>query len=134
MDRPKKTEINYLYFSCLFLFLLVLTFSHFVHVNQPHWGIHLFFLLYALGQALLEILCLMLLGYSIHRWAPRWAFKFFIGVSFIFLMAHFANYTMVRLMDVSLSYLFKFLFGCGLDHFRVVFQATNMNSTMVAII
>ena len=98
------------------------------------WGAPLFFLLYALGQALLEVFCFMLLGYLLHRWMPRWAFKLYIGLSFALLLAHFANITLVRLMDVSLSYFFKFFFGCGLDHFLVAFSAMNMNSTMIAII
>ena len=127
-------EINYLFFSCLFIFLLVLSFSHFSQMNTPIWGAPLFFLLYALGQALLEVFCFMLVGYALHRWTPRWTFKLYIGLSFVLLLAHFTNYTLIRLMDVTLSYFFKFFFGCGLDHFRIAFSATNMNSTMIAII
>ena len=134
MDQNGKTQINYLFFSFLFLFLLMLTFSHFLRMNPPLWGAPLFFLAYALGQAFLEVLCFMLLGYALHRWMPQWTFKLYIGLSFGFLLAHFTNYTLVRLMDVSLSYFFKFFFGCGLDHFRVAFLAMNINSTMIAVI
>ena len=134
MEQNGKTQINYLFFSFLFLFLLALTFSHFLRMSPPLWGAPLYFLAYALGQALLEVLCFMLLGYALHRWMPRWTFKLYIGLSFGFLLAHFTNYTLVRLMDVSISYFFKFFFGCGLDHFRVAFEATNINSTMIAII
>ncbi len=132
--KTNGSEINYLFFSCLFLFLLALTFSHFLRMSAPISGASVFFLLYALGQALLEVFCFMLLGYALHRWMPRWTFKLYIGLSFALLLAHFTNYTLVRLMDVSLSYFFKFFFGCGLDHFRVAFSAMNMNSTMIAII
>jgi glucan phosphoethanolaminetransferase (alkaline phosphatase superfamily) len=129
-----KTQINYLYFICFFLFLLTLTFSHFFRLSQPLLGVHLFFLLYALGQALLEVLCFMFVGYFLRCSAPKWAFKIFISISFAFLLAHFANFTMVRVLDTSLSYFFKFFIGSGLDHFRVAFLAMNMNSTMIATI
>jgi glucan phosphoethanolaminetransferase (alkaline phosphatase superfamily) len=134
MDEKGKTEINYLFFSFLLLFLLAITFSHFLRMNQPLSIASIYFLLYALGQALLEVFCVMLLGYALHRWMPRWTFKLYIGLSFGFLLAHFANYTLVRLMDVTLSYFFKFFFGCGLDHFRVAFMATNLNAMMIGII
>ncbi len=132
--KKSGSEINYLFFSFLFLFLIALTFSHFLRMSTPIWGMPLFFLLYALGQALLEVFCFMLIGYALHRWTPHWTFKVYIGLSFALLLAHFTNYTLVRLMDVSLTYFFKFFFGCGLDHFRVAFSAMNMNSTMIAII
>lgn len=132
--RNLQPGINYLYFLSFFLVLLILTFSHFLRATQPHWGTHLFFLFYALGQALLEVFCFILLGYALHRIAPGWTFKIYASLLFTFLLAHFANFTLVRLMDVSLSYFFKFFFGRGLDHFRVVFQSMNMNSTMIGLI
>jgi glucan phosphoethanolaminetransferase (alkaline phosphatase superfamily) len=128
------SEINYLFFSFLFLFLLSLTFLHFSRMSTPIWGAPLFFLLYAFGQALLEVFCFMLIGYALHRWTSRWIFKLYIGLSFTLLLAHYTNYTLVRLMDVPLSYFFKFFFGRGLDHFRIAFSAMNMNATMIAII
>lgn len=126
--------LNYLYFLSFFMVLLILTFSHFMRATQPHWGTHVFFLVYALVQALLEVFCFILLGYALHRIAPRWTFKIYAGLLFTFLLAHFANFTLVRLMDVSLSYFFKFFFGRGLDHFRIAFQSMNMNSTMIGLI
>lgn len=133
-SRDPISGVNYLYFLVFLLVLLFLTFSHFLRASEPHWGTHLFFLIYALGQALLEVLCFMLLGLALHRRAPLWTYKAYAGLLFAFLLAHFANFTMIRLLDVSLSYFFKFFFGCGIDHFRVAFQAMNMNSTMVGLI
>lgn len=133
-SNPKTTGVNYLYFLTFFTILIILTFSHFFRLGQPLWGMHLFFLIYALGQALLEVLCFVLLGYAVHHRAPHWAFKIYAGLLFAFLLAHFADFTMVRVLDASLSYFFKFFFGCGIDHFRVAFQAMNMNNTMIATI
>jgi len=132
--KTKQSQINYLFFGFLFVFLLGLTFSHYIRTGDSIWGAPLFFLLYAFGQALLEVFCFMLFGYLLHRWTPRWVFKLYIGLSFALLLAHFTNYIFVRLMDASISYLFKFFLGCGIEQFLVVFSATNLNSGMIAII
>ena len=129
-----KTEVNYLYFSFFFLFLFALTFSHFIHASQPLWGAPLFFLLYASAQALLEVFCLILVGILLHRWLPKWTFRFYVAISFVFLMAHFANFTIVRLMDVTLSYCIKVFLGRGFEHFFITCRATNVNPTMSAVI
>jgi glucan phosphoethanolaminetransferase (alkaline phosphatase superfamily) len=129
-----KNEINYLYFSFFLLFLSLLSASHYLCWEQPHYGIALFFLLYALGQAFLEVCCFILIAYSLKRWAPRWAFLCFIGISFLLMLLHYTHFTMVRLMDASLGYIFKFLFGSGIVHLIVGFQALNMNGTMIALV
>jgi len=40
---------------------------------------------------------------------------------------------MIRLMDASIAFIFRFLFGSGIDHLFVAFQALNMNSGMVLL-
>ncbi|MBF8263444.1 MAG: Sulfatase protein [Parachlamydiales bacterium] len=134
MEPNEKNQVNYLFFSFLFLFLIALTFSHFLRMGPLLWGVPLYFLLYALGQAFLEVFCIMLIGCALHRWMPQWTFKLYIGLSFGLLLAHFTNYTMVRLIDTTLSYLIKFLFGYSLDHARVAFLALNLNRFMLGLI
>lgn len=134
MEEKEKTEINYIFFCSLLFFLLALTLSHFFHLNTPLWGAPLYFLLYAFGQAIFEISCFILIGYVLLRNMPRWIFKCYIGLSFALLFAHFMNYTMVRLMDATISYCIKFFLGCGLEHFRIAFMALNLNSTIIGII
>lgn len=134
MASSEKTEVNYLYFCFFFLFVFALTFSHFIHASQPFWGIPLLFLFYAGAQALLEVFILILVGKLLHRWMPRWTFRFYIALSFGFLLIHFANFTLIRIMDVSLSYCVKVFFGRGFEHFRIACQATNVNPMMTAVI
>jgi glucan phosphoethanolaminetransferase (alkaline phosphatase superfamily) len=129
-----KNEINYLYFSSFLLFLSLLSASHYLCWEQPHYGLALFFLLYAVGQAFLEVCFFILIAYLLKRWAPQWAFNLFIGFSFLLMLLHYTHFTMVRLMDASLGYIFKFLFGSGLVHLIVGFQALNMNGTMIALV
>ncbi|HSX38461.1 MAG TPA: sulfatase-like hydrolase/transferase [Chlamydiales bacterium] len=130
----EKHEINYLYFSIFFVTLTTFSLSHFLFLEHPLLGIRLFFLLYAIFQAFLEVAGFILIAYVLKRWAPSWAFFSFIGFSFVLLLVHFTDFTMLRLMDASISYLFKFLFGHGFDHLTTAFLALNMNLGMVAIV
>ncbi|HSX25986.1 MAG TPA: hypothetical protein VLE89_03160, partial [Chlamydiales bacterium] len=127
-------EINYLYFSFLLIFLSFLSLSHFLWIERPLFGIPLFFLLYALGQGLLEICVFILIAWVLKRWAPKWLFWLFISFSFILQLVHFTDFTLVRLMDVSILYMFKFFLGSGIEHLQAACQALNMNRTMVFLI
>jgi hypothetical protein len=129
----QKGEINYLYFSLLLLFLTVLSLSHYFTRDLPLKGLSLCFLLYAFGQALFEVFCFVLLAHILKRWTPRWLYFSYIYASVILMILHFANFLMVRLMDASLVYIFKFFFGSGLAHPIAGFQALNMNATMIWI-
>lgn len=130
----QKGEINYLYFSFFLIFLTVLSLSHFYTWNLPLTGVPLFFFLYAIGQALLEVCCFVLIAYILKRWTPKWVYYAFISISFILMLLHFTNFIMVRLLDASIIYIFKFFFGSGIDHLIAGFQALNMNGTMIAMI
>lgn len=129
----QKGEINYLYFSLLLLFLTMLSLSHYFTWDLPLNGLSLFFLFYAFGQAMLEVFCFVLLAHILKRWAPRWLYFSYIYASVILMILHFVNFLMVRLMDASLAYIFKFFFGSGLAHLIAGFQALNMNATMIWI-
>ncbi len=128
-DFHEKNEVNYLYFSLFLLFLTGLSLFHFLY-----WEVSLIFILYAIGQAVFEVFSLILIATLLKRWTPIWVYYLFISISFLILLLHFTNFTMVRLMDTTLKYVFKFLFGSGIDHFIAGLQALNMNWTMIAVI
>ncbi len=130
----EKHEINYLYFSIFFVAISTFSLSHFLFLEQPVSGIRLFFLLYAACQAFLEVWTFILIAYILKRWAPSWAFFSFIAFSFMLLLVHFTDFTLLRLMDAPISYLFKFLFGHGFDHLMTALLSCNMNLGMLAII
>lgn len=129
----EKREINYLYFSGLLIFLAILSLSPFFSWEGPLNRFSLFFVLYGLGQALLEIFCFIFIALILDQWAPRFVYLLFIGISFLLMLLHFTQFLLVRVMDTSLSYLVKFFFGSGLDHLMVGFQALNLNWTMILI-
>lgn len=130
----EKGEVNYLYFSAFLTGLTIFTFSHLLLLEYPIFGIQLFFLIYAFGQAFLETWVFVLVTYLLKKWAPRWVLFLFICTSFLLLLLHFTNFTMLRLMDVTISYAFKFFFGAGIKQFIIGFQALNMNMGMVLLI
>lgn len=130
----EKHEVNYLYFSIFFVIVATFSLSHFLFLEQPLFGIRLFFLLFATCQAFLEVWAFILIAYVLKRWAPSWAFFSFIACSFVLLLVHFTDFTILRLMDASISYIFKFLFGRGFDHLLTVLLACNMNLSMLATI
>lgn len=133
-ERPRKNEINYLYFISLLAFLILLSLSHFLSYETPLVGIPLFFLIQAFGQAFLEVGLFLLIAYLLKRWAPRWTHLLFISFCFFFLLLHFTDFTLARLMDTSIAYPIKFFLGGGIEHIVTAFQALNMNSTMILII
>ena len=126
-----KGETNTLYFTFFLLIILGMSISHFFFWKTPFTGIPLFFFLHALGQCFLEAGILLLLMRVLKRWLPRWLFYSFIGFSFALLLAHFADFTIARLMDASISYIFYHFFGAGLAHIVPAFQCLNLNNTMV---
>jgi hypothetical protein len=130
----EKHEINYLYFSILFVAVATFSLSHFLFLEHPLIGIRLFFLTLATAQAFLEVWTFIFIAYALKRWAPRWVFFSFIALSFLVLLVHFTDFTMLRLMDTSVSFVFKFLFGRGFDHFLIAFSTLSMNFGMIAII
>lgn len=129
-----KHEINYLYFIFFLLTVSILSLSYFIKQESPVYGIQLFFIFYALGQSMLEVCFFMLIACLLKKWTPNWLYKLFIGISFVALLAHYVDFTLLRLMDTSLSYVFKFFFGSGIDHLFTAFLALNMNATMVGLI
>lgn len=129
----QKGEVNYLYFSCFLIFLTLLSLSHFFTWEETLNRFSLFFFLYAFGQALLEVFFFVLIAYILERWAPRFLYLSFIGISFFLMLLHFTHFLLVRVTDSSLPSFFKFFFGSGLGHFVAGFRALNLNWTMIII-
>jgi glucan phosphoethanolaminetransferase (alkaline phosphatase superfamily) len=120
----EKHAINYIYFSLILLFLIALNIRHFIALEAP---LSTLFLLYAVGQALFEVGTFTLVYVSLRK-----GIRFLlITLSFILCLVHFTDFTLIRLMDASVAYLFKFIFYSG---FLRVLQAVNMNTSMIAII
>ena len=124
----EKKEFNALYFFIFFALILAMTVSHFYFWETSLEKIPLFFLAQAFGQVLMETGLFFLAGAALHRWTPRWLFLGFIAFSFLILLLHFVDFTIIRLMDASISYMFTYLFGAGISNLVTSFQAMNLNA------
>ena len=133
-ERPRKFEINYLYFISLLAFLSLLSLTHFLSYETPFFGIPLFFVIQAIGQVFLEVGLFLLIAYLLKRWAPGWIHLLFISLCFVLLLVHFTDFTLGRLMDTSIAYPIKFFFGSGIEHILTAFLALNMNFSMILLI
>ena len=127
----QKEESNYLYFSFLFTFLALLSFSHFLISDLPLKGVFLF---YATVQAFFEIICFVLIEHILKKFTSKPILFIFISFLFIGMVFHFVSFCLVRLMDVSIAHLFGFFLGSGPGHWIAGFQALNLNRTSTGII
>lgn len=122
----EKNKINYLYFGLLFLGISVFSITHVLSMEAPF---SLYFLLCSFGQSLLETAAFL----AAASLLSSWTLYILISFSFVAVLLHFANFTMVRILDSSIVYLFKFLFGSGIGHIFTAFQALNMNLGMILL-
>ncbi len=127
----QKIEINYLYFLILFFWIGSLTLFHIF--QDPTIQPKSFCFLYILLQTAFEIEVFILFAYLLKRFFSRIHSFIFSFVTILFLV-HFVDFIMLRLLDTSIMYLFKFVFGEGLFHIFRVFVALNMNQTMIGMI
>lgn len=125
-------EFNPLYFLLFLLILAGLTLAHFASEHLS--GIPLFFLFYALGQALLETTAVALVAWALRRWAPRFVFYTFVAGTFLFLLVQFTDLALLRIMDTTIGYLFLYFASGGLAHVGAAFHALNMNLGMICLI
>jgi len=76
---------------------------------------------------------LLFLSFLLQRRAPQWMHEGFLSLSFFLLILHFTDFTMARILDAPLSYLFYFFFGQGISHILTSFHALNLNMGMILL-
>ncbi len=130
--HKNNKPINYAFYGIAFLYLCLLS-TLSIFITPLLWQTKIFFLLYSFGQAFLEISILLLIGTWIKRRLPGWIYKVFIGVCFLIFLGHFVDFTLIRLLDASMSYMFKLFFGEGLLHFFNALIALNLNQSMLIL-
>lgn len=118
--------INYLFYCVSFVFLFGLSAVSLL-TQKGFLQTKLFFLAYSFGQAFVEIGLFALIGSWIKRKFSPWVYKTFVGFLFLYLLGHFVDFIMLRLMDTSIIYMFKLFFGGGISHFLAAITALNIN-------
>lgn len=120
-------KINLLYY--LFILVCISTFSllRFLTLDIPIW-----YFSYSLTQGFLEVGIFVFFAMLLK--SRPWLFRFYLTTLFVILILHYTQFTLLRLMDSPLSLFFKFFLGKDLQHMIRVFQAINMNQSMLLLI
>ncbi|HSX03184.1 MAG TPA: sulfatase-like hydrolase/transferase [Rhabdochlamydiaceae bacterium] len=122
-----RVQINYVYFGLLFV---ILSFIHGYHASLIENGSFIFkwyFIAYAISQSLLEVLLLAILSEWINWFFPKVAHYCFISFTFILCFAHFIDFFLVRLMDISFWNALSFVMDESLANFKELLYATHVS-------
>ncbi|HSX14155.1 MAG TPA: sulfatase-like hydrolase/transferase, partial [Chlamydiales bacterium] len=116
-------RMNTLYFFLYFICIATFSGLRFLSLD-----ISPYFFSYSLAQNIFEVAILALIAHFFRHRA--WVFCIY----FTILLLHYAHFTIHRLTDSGLGLFFKFFAGHGFNHVITVFQALNMNRSMIALI
>jgi len=128
-----KHTINYLYFTLIIIYVSLLSLSHILSFQHVNAYLKFFLSVYAVMQTFLEVLVFILIGLAIKRISTI-IYRIYIGLLFLFLIAHYVDFTVIRLMDTTIITTFKVLFASGLEHFFAAVKALNLNFSMTLLI
>ena len=122
----EKNTINWFYYLLLFLYLCVLSFLHFSVAPFTGYSLWIYGICLFL-QASLETLLLLTVALFLKRRKRQIFYYGFVSFIFLLLLFHLVHFMMIRLMDSSISYVFKAFFSTGIANFFLLLRAINMN-------
>jgi len=104
MPSLSRSSINYIYYGFLFFLLAVLHSCHIILIEPGSLFTRLFFSVYAVGQCLLEVIILVIVGKLLQKGFPSLVRVFFVTFTFLLLISHLIDFHLVRLMDWTIWY------------------------------
>lgn len=122
----KKEAFNSLFFASFFCILFSLNTIHLLTIVQGSFLVKSFFLLYALGQLLIETLALVVIGSLLKRYVWKGFYYLYIGSIFVFLILQTVESILVKLMDLSLIDAYYTVFGADFANFIELLQLTEL--------
>ncbi len=131
--NESKLTINYFYFILIIIYVSLLSLSHILGFQHVTSYLKIFLSIYAVMQALLEVSIFILIGFAFKK-ISKTIYRIYIGFLFLFLIAHYVDFTVLRLMDTTIITTFKILFASGVSHFSSAIKALNLNLSMTLII
>lgn len=123
--KPTRIPINYLYFGAFFLLLTCISTGS-VFIKEDFVGSRFFFLLYALGQTILEISGFIFLAFLIERYAKPIYFWIFIGITFCLAIFHILDFLMDRIVDLSVWDMLGIILDESLHDFIFLLDASGI--------
>lgn len=124
-SKPTYIPINYIYFGSFLLLLAYMSASS-VFVKEYFMGSRFFFLLYAVGQMVLEISGFIFLGFCIQRYTKPIYFWVFTGSVFFLGILHVLDFLMDRVLDLSAFDTAAVVFDESLHDFIYLLDASGL--------
>lgn len=121
--------MNILYFLLYFVCISIFSLLRFISLDISPW-----YYSYSLAQSLFEVGLFAWIAQFLKYRTPAWVYSVYLTLLFTCLLIHYTHFTILRLMDSSLSFLFNFFAGRGIAHLITVFQAINMNRSILLLI
>lgn len=118
-------RINYLYFGVLFLIFSLVHCMHIQLIEYGSWKVKILFLFYAIGQSLLEVGFLVLLGAWIGTWKKRYQW-IFVALTLLLLLLHLIDFPLARMMDLSVWQAWKLIIKETWENFIEMLYATHI--------
>ncbi len=119
--------INPYYFGVLLIGMCVMNIYHVVSLEKA-WALSpIYFLSYALIQSLLEVLLLVLVGNIIKALFHKAIYYGFISLCFLFFTLHYADFILVRYMDISVYYGLHWVFDESFENFIELLHLTGIS-------
>jgi len=124
-DQDPPVWINYFYFGLLFSILILLSISG-VMVREDLGGSQIFFLLYSIGEAMLEVMLFIFLGWLIRRYLQKIWFNIYIGFTFICFILHLIDFMLDRILNFTLWETIEFVFDESFENFIHMLAASGL--------
>lgn len=119
----EKPIINYIYFGLLFS---LLSFIHIYHLSLIQGASSFLYMSYAVGQCFLEITGLMIIYHYLSRYVKQSLNTLFIALTFLLFLAQLIDFPMIRILGMTIWYIFGFIFAESLENFIEMLYATNL--------
>ncbi len=125
--EPQKRPVwfNYFYFGSLFSLLILLSVSS-VYSHEDLAGSRIFFLLYSIGESLLEVTFFIFAGWLIQKYFHPICFGIFIAFTFICFLLHLIDFMLERIMNFSIWETIGFVFDESFDNFINMLDASGL--------
>jgi len=123
----QKLVINPYYFALLLVGLFGLNFYHVFGFEKELSFSPFFFLAYAIGQSLLEVLVLAFVANLIRKYLHKSLYYFFISLCFLCIFMHYVDFLLVRFMDFSLFFGIDIVLDETLDNFIELLHLTGIS-------
>ncbi|MCB1111021.1 MAG: hypothetical protein KDK64_08560, partial [Chlamydiia bacterium] len=119
--------INPYYFALLLLGLFSMHFYHLLSLGHEWTFSPLYFLIYALVESTIEVFALMVIGNLIRAYLPKCFYYAFISFCFLAFILHYVDFILIRFMDISVMYGFRWVLGETFDNFIELLHLTGIS-------